>query len=189
MGNNSKGLSLIELLVAIAIVALLIAIGNYAIGTYRQAMLTKLRSDLVSSLERARWLSMTSMPHGVYCGSDRFSLVVAKDGRCSNDAAIQCLKDDDCGEDNLCLPGDYMVTSGESVVILETRSIPRNLSLCCTSSCSSSTVTKIWFDRKGVPRDAIWGLGMTTISISIASESMSVKFVTISSSGRIQYEQ
>ncbi|MGC8718720.1 MAG: pilus assembly FimT family protein [Thermodesulforhabdaceae bacterium] len=184
MGNNSKGLSLIELLVAIAIVAILVSMGSYAVGTYHQARLTKFRSDLVSYLERARWLSMTSMPHGVFCGNDSFSLVVAKDGRCSNDEDIQCLKDDDCGADNLCLPGDYKVTSSETVVTLETRSIPQGFTLCCISSCSPYTV---WFDRKGVPRDASWGLGMTTISIKgKGNESVQV---TISASGRIQYEQ
>lgn len=183
MQHNTKGVSLIEVLVVVALIALLAAIGNYAIGTYHQARLIKFRSDFVSYLERARWLSLTSYPHGVRCDGASFSLVVAKDGRCSNDENVQCLKDEDCGTGNLCLPGDYIVKGGEMVVTLETRTIPKGFTLCCLSSCTSYT---IWFDRKGIPRDGSWGLGMTTIEIkSVGSDSASV---TISASGRIQYE-
>ncbi len=182
--QRERGLTLIELLVVLALMALIFTMANSMMSTYRQSRLNKLRDDFVGTLEKARLLSMTSMPHGVRCTGTTFSLVTIQDGSCSNNGSVRCSRDSDCGAGNVCLPGDYVVNTGESPIELESRNVPQGITLCCLPSCANYT---IWFDRKGIPRDASWGLGMTTVSLGVeGSQSVSI---TISAAGRIQYER
>ncbi|MEJ5301509.1 MAG: prepilin-type N-terminal cleavage/methylation domain-containing protein [Thermodesulforhabdaceae bacterium] len=179
--------SLVELLVVIAIVAIVASLSTYAMSVYRNSLTSKLRDDMLNALERARFLSMASVPHGVECTSSEFRIVGLKDGRCSNNND-PCYSDSDCGG-NLCQPGDYIKTSDENDesyrITFEHRKIPSGYSLCCTSSCPSSYI--IWFDRRGIPRDYSWGLGMTTVTIKYSGSD--VASIIISPAGRIQYER
>jgi len=188
--KHKYGFSLVELLVVIAIIAIALSFGSYVMSVYRNAVSMKLRDDVLAMLEKARFLSITSVPHGVKFTSDKFMLVGLKDGICSSGSDIRrCYSDGDC-ENGSCMPGDYMKTSDENdesyLFPLEGQSsiIPSGYSVCCSSSCSDYI---IWFDRKGVPRDYIWGLGPTTITIKYSNSE--VAKIVISPAGRIQYER
>jgi prepilin-type N-terminal cleavage/methylation domain-containing protein len=188
--KHKYGFSLVELLVVIAIIAIALSFGSYVMSVYRNAVSMKLRDDVLAMLEKARFLSITSVPHGVKFTSDKFIMLVGlKDGICSSDSAIHCYSDGDC-ENGSCIPGDYMKTPDENdesyLFPLEGQSsiIPSGYSVCCPSSCSDYI---IWFDRKGVPRDYRWGLGPTTITIKYSNSE--VAKIVISPAGRIQYER
>ena len=186
--KNKNGFSLVELLVVVAIIAIALSFGSYVMSVYRNSVSMKLRDDMLAMLEKARFLSITSVPHGVKCTSNSFVLVGLRDGRCSK-SNNPCYSDSECGSES-CMPGDYMKTSDENderyLFTLEgqSRIIPSGYSVCCTSSCSDYI---IWFDRKGVPRNYIWGLGMTTITIKYSNSE--VAKIVVSSAGRIQYEK
>jgi len=187
--KHKYGFSLVELLVVIAIIAIALSFGSYVMSVYRNAVSMKLRDDVLAMLEKARFLSITSVPHGVKFTSDKFMLVGLKDGICSSNSSIHCYSDGEC-ENGSCMPGDYMKTSDENdesyLFPLEGQSsiIPSGYSVCRSSSCSDYI---IWFDRKGVPRGYIWGLGQTTITIKYSNSE--VAKIVISPVGRIQYER
>jgi len=185
--KSESGLTLVELLVVIGLMAIVFSFLTYLRDTYRQSVIIKIRDDVLSTLERARTLSITSVPHGFKCLGDKFSLVGLKDGRCHSDNDKPCYNDNDCDSGDRCEAGDYRKTSDEDDRELESHTSPVGHSLCCISSCSNYT---IWFDRKGIPRDASWGLGMTTVKInSINKDSITTVSITISPFGRIQYEK
>jgi len=196
--RSESGLSLVEILVVIALIAIVSSFSTYIMDTYRRAVISKIRDDVLSTLERARTLSITSVPHGMRCLGNQFALVGLKDGRCcpkDNTTpcppnATHCYDDSDCGSGDQCDPGDYIKASNENdTKVLEEYTLPASYSICCIGSCANYVV---WFDRKGVPRDANWGLGMTTVRINHINKdgsSTEVSTITVSPSGRIQYEK
>lgn len=187
--RSESGLSLVEILVVIALIAIVASFSTYIMDTYRRAVISKIRDDVLSTLERARTLSITSVPHGMRCLGNQFALVGLKDGRCRANANRHCYDDSDCGNDGPCDPGNYILDENDTKE-LEVHTLPASYSICCIGSCASSVV---WFDRKGVPRkDASWGLGMTTVRINHINKdgsSTEVSTITVSPSGRIQYEK
>jgi hypothetical protein len=180
----------VELLVVIALIAIVSSFSTYIMDTYRRAVISKIRDDVLSTLERARTLSITSVPHGMSCLGNQFALVGLKDGRCRANTDVHCYDDNDCDDDGPCDPGDYMKASDENdTKVLEVYTLPASYSICCIGSCASYVVL---FDRKGVPRDASWELGMTTVIINHINKdgsSTEVSTITVSPSGRIQYEK
>jgi prepilin-type N-terminal cleavage/methylation domain-containing protein len=188
--RSESGLSLVEILVVIALIAIVSSFSTYIMDTYRRAVISKIRDDVLSTLERARTLSITSVPHGMSCLGNQFALVGLKDGRCRANANTPCYDDSDCGSGDQCDPGDYIKASNENdTKVLEVHTLPASYSICCIGSCANYVV---WFDRKGVPRDASWGLGMTTVRINHINKdgsSTEVSTITVSPSGRIQYEK
>ncbi len=183
---KSEGLSTVELLVVMAIMAVIFSIATSIMNMYARARVEKTRDDILSALEKARISSITSVPHGLKCSTNSFEVVVLKDGICEGASDIKCADNDDCQNNGPCGPGNYRLDSGEETKTIEKRNIPTKLKLCCLSSCSTHT---IWFDRKGVPRDASWGLGMTTIEIKNEENNETLEKITISASGRIKSEK
>jgi len=184
--RSESGLSLVEILVVIALIAIVSSFSTYIMDTYRRAVISKIRDDVLSTLERARTLSITSVPHGMSCSGSQFDLVGLKDGRCRANAT-PCYDDTDCDGNGPCDPGNYILDENDTK--LEVYTLPASYSICCIGSCASYVV---WFDRKGVPRDASWGLGMTTVRINHINKdgsSTEVSTITVSPSGRIQYEK
>jgi len=195
--RSESGLSLVELLVVIALIAIVASFSTYIMDTYRRAVISKIRDDVLSTLERARTLSITSVPHGMSCSGSQIALVGLKDGRCcpkDNTTpcppnATPCYDDSDCGSGDQCDPGNYILDENDTKVLEGWYTLPASYSICCIGSCASYVV---WFDRKGVPRDASWGLGMTTVRINHINKdgsSTEVSTITVSPSGRIQYEK
>ena len=182
--RSESGLSLVEILVVIALIAIVSSFSTYIMDTYRRAVISKIRDDVLSTLERARTLSITSVPHGMRCLGNQFALVGLKDGRCRANANRHCYDDSDCGNDGPCDPGNYILDENDTKVLEGWYTLPASYSICCIGSCASSVV---WFDRKGVPRDYIWGLGPTTITIKYSNSE--VAKIVISPAGRIQYER
>jgi len=187
--RSESGLSLVEILVVIALIAIVSSFSTYIMDTYRRAVISKIRDDVLSTLERARTLSITSVPHGMSCSGSQIALVGLRDGRCRANANTPCYDDSDC-DNGPCDPGDYMKALDENdTKVLEVYTLPASYSICCIGSCASYVV---WFDRKGVPRDAKWGLGMTTVRINHINKdgsSTEVSTITVGPSGRIQYEK
>ena len=187
--RSESGLSLVEILVVIALIAIVSSFSTYIMDTYRRAVISKIRDDVLSTLERARTLSITSVPHGMSCLGNQFALVGLKDGRCRANANTPCYDDSDCGSGGPCDPGNYILDENDTTKVLEEYTLPASYSICCIGSCANYVV---WFDRKGVPRDASWGLGMTTVRINHINKdgsSTEVSTITVGPSGRIQYEK
>jgi hypothetical protein len=178
----------VEILVVIALIAIVSSFSTYIMDTYRRAVISKIRDDVLSTLERARTLSITSVPHGVSCSGSQIALVGLKDGKCHGKPDTPCYDDSDCGNDGPCDPGNYILDENDTKV-LEVYTLPASYSICCIGSCANY----VWFDRKGVPRDASsWEIGMTTVIINHINKdgsSTEVSTITVSPSGRIQYEK
>lgn len=181
---SSKGFTLIEIFVVVLIMAIILGIASFSINVITQARTGKVRDAVLGMIEEARLRSITSVPHGVRCDGTTVQLLALRDGFCSHDNNIRCISDDECGGGNFCNPGDYRLNTGEETVIRESYQIPYGYTICCLNSCNAYT---IWFDRKGVPRDASWGLGMTTVKINKGAKTLAE--MTISAAGRVKYEK
>ncbi|MCX7823144.1 MAG: type II secretion system GspH family protein [Syntrophobacterales bacterium] len=182
--NLSEGLTLVELLIVIAIMAAVIGLASKSINLITQARVGIVRDVILKMIEEARFRSLTSVPHGVRCDGTMVQLLAVRDGTCSHDNSLRCINDEDCGIGNICISGDYRFSISEETITRENYQIPYGYRICCLTSCNTYT---IWFDRKGIPRDVSWGLGMTTIRILDGSQTMAD--IPISAAGRVKYEK
>gem|GEM_PF-2918303 len=201
MRSKEKGLSLLELLVTIALIAIVISFSTSIMDTYSRSIISRTRDDILSALERARHLSITSVPHGVsfYPEGDKyyFKLIGLKDGTCS-DNSNPCYNDDDCNNGKTCKVGNLVKDPDESNKPIETRALPSGYSIEVYCQEKRSSSSELWFDRKGVPRNSDWKIFCTDedddnnsidIEIKLKGKSFEETLIKISPAGRIKYEK
>lgn len=197
MVNEVKGYSLIEVLTVIVIVSILAGLSSIA---YRaiivQGAMHQARADLVATLEQAKTLSITGLPHGIVFDNDRqYRLVQLNEQTyCSTSTGTtgcNTVTNVPCPAGEYCTKGNMRRDATDSLVTLETHTVGNlvqvswNRSIDASSPCVSATDSELWFDRRGVPRCSNWELGMSTVSVVSGSRALPI---TIDRAGKIRYE-
>lgn len=182
-----RGLTLIELIVVIAIIAIISTLATVNIQWWmRDSRLNEIRDVIMADLEDIKLKSVTGVPHGIrFEGSKNYSIIVLED-----------------------LDGDFIKDLNEPVKVFNNPN-PSLFPLPSNYIIKWGNTQELWFDRKGRPRNADWGLGMGSIKICYDEsrdnkccdpkerecnppedkEAETLKTIVISREGRIQYEK
>lgn len=191
--GQQKGFSLIEILTVIVIISILAAIAALSVfEAIREGTVSRERDLLVAAVQEAKARSISSRPSGIRFagGGGSYDIIVMK-GNCSTTSATLCNGDTDCPATEYCSMGAFRYDGNISrITVLSTHSPGTGITVGWTrltgsGNCASATDNILWFDRKGIPRCANWGLGMTSLTVTMAG---STKKVSIDEAGRVKYE-
>lgn len=189
------GYSLVEVLTVIVIVSILAALASLGVyETIREGTLSRERDTLLANIEEAKARSISSRPSGIqFVDGGASYQIIAMRGECANTAPVKlCITDTDCtASGSFCSLGNFRYdgTTGK-IQVLSTHELGNGVTVSwnrvtSAGECSSAADKLLWFDRKGVPRCTNWGLGMSTLTVTMGGRS---KTVIIDSAGRTRYE-
>jgi len=188
-----QGYSLVEVLTVVAIVSILASIAALSVfEAIRDGTLSRERDTLLANIEEAKARSISSRPSGIRfnAGGTSYETIVMR-GNCNANPATLCNADSDCVSPDYCSMGAFQYDGNSSRIhVLNTYNFPSGMIIGWTrqtsaSECSNATDVLLWFDRKGVPRCSNWGLGMTTLDLTLSGKT---KSVVIDRAGRVKYE-
>lgn len=170
MNNNAKGVSLIELLVAIAILAILAAIAlPYFAGMYQTARIREGVRELASELRQARQLAITKNREYRVCINLDAEQYMRERGKVSNSAAIGA---EGCG----VAGGDWEPETGWNT-------LPQGVNINCSTDGATDTTGTIAY--KFNPN----GRGTSGSIYLVDGAGNRFKTVVTSTTGRVRVER
>ena len=164
--KKENGISLVELMVVISIVAILVGFTSVGRDVIRRGQVMSATRELLVDIQRARMNAITQDGKG-------FGI------RFESPTTYVLFKFNDCNNDN-----SYDVdtcegrTREENVVIRKT--VKSDVIFSKTNIANTINNEILIFDRFGRPRQANWGMGMMTILVRHDQQPGFVKCVTIS---------
>lgn len=191
------GVTLIELIVVVAIIGIIVLFATIDTAWFqRDARVTEARDRLLADIEDAKLKSLAQVPHAiVIVSTQQYKMVCLKDGRCSVTIATRCCQDSDCPSGESCtFPStvNFKKDTGETSSDIANSTV----TLSTNVKISGPAGNELWFDRKGIPKSNLWGVGNTTFTIwydansnGAADADESSQTIIISNTGRIQYEK
>lgn len=210
---NRTGVTLVELIIVLAIIGIIVLFATIDTAWFqRDARVTEARDRLLADIEDVKLKSLAQVPHGIVVtggNNTSYTVVQLEDFRCSITTTTACLTDADCtgGAGTCSVTGNFKRDTGEATSTLSTYNLPTNVRV----SWNNNNVAELWFDRKGVPRSNLWGLGPGTFAIWYDADGNGIlpwtdsngstnldlesecgepcRLIIISNNGRVQYEK
>jgi len=191
--RQQRGFTLIEILAVIIIVGIVSALAVLSVfEAIREGTVSRERDVLVSTIEETKARSISSRPSGIRfaAGGGSYDIIVMR-GNCSATTGTLCNADTDCPATEFCSMGAFRYDGNVSrITVLSTYILGGGVTVgwartTGSGNCASATDNILWFDRKGIPRCSNWGLGMTTINVTMSGRT---KEVWIDRAGRTRYE-
>ncbi|MEK6698009.1 MAG: prepilin-type N-terminal cleavage/methylation domain-containing protein [Nitrospirota bacterium] len=164
--GTERGMSLIELLTVIVIIAIMAGFVSVSKDLIRRERVASITRELYADLQRARLDSMTKDSQG-------FGV------RFESSNAYTIFQFNDCNGDynydsNTCAGG------GREEIPLMTKNMPSSVELKKTNPSTDCDNKVLIFDRFGLPRRDTGGLGMMTIVVKNEPDSGLIKCVSVS---------
>jgi prepilin-type N-terminal cleavage/methylation domain-containing protein len=173
---RNDGVTLVELIIVIAIIGIIVLFATIDTAWFQKdARVSEARDRLLADIEDVKLKSLAQVPHAIE----------------TNDATkatwYKIVKLNDTN-------GNFKWDSGEATPDVDNSTV----TLATNVKISGPSGRLLWFDRKGIPKNSIWGVGNTTFTIWYdadgsgtinGNESDTSKTIIISDTGRIQYEK
>ena len=177
--SPNKGVTLVELIIVIAIIGIIVLFATIDTAWFqRDARVTEARDKLLADIEDVKLKSLAKVPHAIEI----------------NDATkatwYKIVKLTDTNS-------NFKWDSGEATPDVDNSTV----TLATNVKISGPSGRLLWFDRKGIPKNSIWGVGNTTFTIWYDANGNNAftgttdddnevrKTIIISETGRIQYEK
>lgn len=194
------GVTLIELIVVVAIIGIIVLFATIDTAWFqRDARVTEARDRLLADIEDAKLKSLAKVPHGIIVATTSYRMVCLKEGSCSVTTTTACCQDSDCPSGQACtFPAtvNFKKDTGQDCPAACSDIPNSSVTLSTNVKISGPTNSELWFDRKGIPKSNLWGVGNTTFRIwydansnGAADADESSQTIIISNTGRIQYEK
>jgi prepilin-type N-terminal cleavage/methylation domain-containing protein len=164
--DRTKGFTLVELIVVIAIVAILVGFTSVGKDIIRRGQVMSTARELLVDIHRARMSAITQEGKG-------FGI------RFESPISYVLFKFNDCDNDNSYDADTCEGKSREETIVMR-RTIKSDVVLSKTNTANIIDNEILIFDRFGRPRQANWGMGMMTILVRHDHQPGFVQCVTIS---------
>ena len=164
--STERGMSLIELLTVIVIIAIMTGFVSVSKDLIRRERVASITRELYADLQRVRLDSMTKDSQG-------FGV------RFESAGSYTIFQFNDCNGDDNYDPNTCAGGTREEIPLM-TKTMPSSVELKKTNPFTECDNKVLIFDRFGVPRGDTWGLGLMTIVVKNEPDSGLIKCVSVS---------